>query len=86
MQALYTDNTPVVEGDRIRAKQQPGGLLPPGGWREGIAVPFPNHVENAEAVSGAGMDPFELHLFDGKGYMHIAPHIIERLPLQQNTR
>lgn len=53
MQATYTDGTPVQEGDRVRYRQTPGGLLSRGGWTEGVAVPYE-------------VDTDELHVFDGK--------------------
>lgn len=79
MQAKYTDGTPVQEGDRVRYHQTPGGLLPPGDWREGVAVPYPYPEDRREGLIAAGVDPDELHVFDGEHYYHAAPHIIERL-------
>ncbi len=70
MIALYTDGTPVQPGDKIRYRQQPGGLLPAGDWKEGIAALFPHTPEAVERIrkyneSHGGetlLDPDELHL------------------------
>lgn len=88
MIALYADGTPVTEGDRIRYRQTPGGLMAPASrngeyvWTEGVAVKYPPYQEEREWLLERGfIDPDELHLLaeDGR-YRHIAPHIIERLP------
>lgn len=38
----YMDGTRVQEGDHIRYHQAPGGLMPHGDWRYGVAVPDPD--------------------------------------------
>lgn len=72
MQALYTDGTPVNEGDRVRYHQTPGGLMAPATnsdgtikWHTGTAVKLPWYqgAENAEKRASAiraGIDPDEL--------------------------
>lgn len=91
MIARYTDGAPVIEGDRVRYHQMPGGLMAPQRfwtsdgwaiWREGIAAKFPGHQERREELLTRGyIDPDELHLLGRDGrYYHMAPHIIERLP------
>lgn len=83
MKALYTDGTPVIEGDSIRYRQTPGGLIAPSGkWDYGIATkfPHPDHIrEYAATHPDWAYDLDELHLLTSEGrYLHIAPHIIER--------
>lgn len=74
MIARYTDGTPVEEGDRIRYRQAPGGILPAsGGWTYGVARKYPHAPEQlarwadyvaAQAAKGLStmFDPDELHL------------------------
>lgn len=69
MKAKYTDGTPVREGDSIRYRQQPGGLLPAGDWKYGTAALFPPHQERREQLEAfnraegyLALDPDELHL------------------------
>jgi len=67
---LYTDGTPVQEGDKIRYHQAPGGLLQHGDWQYGIAVlhEFPlGDTTATEMVLEA----------DGKHY-NLCGHVIER--------
>jgi hypothetical protein len=75
MQALYTDGTPVQEGDRVRYHQCPGGLLPPESnpdgtikWHIGTAAKYPPYVERREELQTfnakqgyLALDPDELH-------------------------
>jgi len=74
--ATYTDGTPVLIGDTIRYRQQPGGLLPASPeWTYGIAAYFPPNHEgpgrarleayiSAQSEKGYGtmLDPDEIHL------------------------
>lgn len=72
MIALYTDGTPVQEGDRVRYHQHPGGMMAPESnsdgtvkWHTGFAVKLPWYQgpENAERRASAlraGIDPDEL--------------------------
>lgn len=69
MEAKYTDGKPVREGDPIRYRQQPGGLLPAGDWVYGVASLFPPHQERREQLEAfnkaegyLALDPDELHL------------------------
>ncbi len=95
MIARYTDGTIVQEGDRVHYHQHTGGLLAPEAnadgtikWHEGIAAKYPPYQERREELLARGfIDPDELHckVFEpaspwDSGYMHMAPHIIERLP------
>lgn len=41
LEALYTNGTPVIEGDKIRSRQSPGGIMSPGKGNEGIAGKCP---------------------------------------------
>lgn len=79
MEALYTDGTPVAEGDFVRYHQTPGGLMAPPSnldgsikWDHGVAIKYPYSVEQRERMlarierEGYGVDPDELHLY-GKG-------------------
>lgn len=69
MIALYTDGTPVQEGDRVRYHQAPGGLMAPPSdargnviWHYGIAAKFPGYQERREELLERGhIDPDELH-------------------------
>lgn len=76
LQALYTDGTPVMEGDRIRSRQQPGGILPPAPETEGVAGTCP--WEKTGTL-------YLVHIEkDWKGrertcYKHIFSHITERI-------
>lgn len=88
MDTLYTDGTRVREGDRVRYRQAPGGLLPPPSdadgkalWQEGVAVKFPHGQRGYErSAARGGVDPDELHLLADNGrHYRMAPHIIERL-------
>ncbi|MFZ2242788.1 MAG: hypothetical protein WAV90_25090 [Gordonia amarae] len=81
--AAYTDGTLVRAGDRIRYRQQPGGLMgayPQ--WREGVASRHPKYRDDAarrEAIA-CGLDVDELVLLDANGNTYtIAGHIVERL-------
>lgn len=84
--ARYTDSTEVQEGDSIRYKQAPGGMLPASGeWRHGTAQRFPHTEERrASMLAYSGrmgetmLDPDELHLHDDGHYYHIVGHIVER--------
>lgn len=62
----YTDGTQVREGDHIRYHQAPGGLLPHGNWRYGVATYLP------------GSDSRELFLLDDGHYYNLFSHVIER--------
>lgn len=69
MIATYTDGTPVKIGDPIRYRQQPGGLLPAGDWKYGVAGLFPQYQERREQLEAfnraegyTALDPDELHL------------------------
>ena len=70
--ARYTDGTIVHEGDSIRYRQTPGGLLPASGeWTYGTAQKFPHTPEaiarirayNASHGGDTLLDPDELYLF-----------------------
>lgn len=74
--ALYTDGTPVLHGDRIRYHQAPGGLIPPGPWREGVAALWPGRIRNP----AEWLDPAELYLYDDGHFYWIVGHVVERLP------
>ncbi|MBO0676816.1 hypothetical protein JRC04_05005 [Mycolicibacterium sp. S2-37] len=76
MIALYTDGTPVREGDRVRYHQTPGGLMAPPSnpdgsikWHEGIARRYPYTDEQRQRLldrrvrEGYGIDPDELHCY-----------------------
>ncbi len=75
MTATYTDGTPVVEGDKVRYHQQPGGMMAHGDWRYGVAATYPEQVANP----GKWQDANELYLRDDKGsYYGMTGHVIER--------
>lgn len=91
----YTDGTEVKEGDRIRYRQTPGGLLPASPeWTEGIAAKYPHTKEERERMDAfnlsqgyIALDPDELFLQTQKpngygtrtSYFYIYSHIIERI-------
>lgn len=69
--AKYTDDTPVQEGDKIRFKQAPGGILPASDeWVYGTAEKFPylpdfraRMLAYSERMNGETLlDPDELYL------------------------
>ena len=69
--STYTDGTPVKIGDRIRYRQQPGGLLPAGDWKEGVAAIPPWYLEPEkrarmiafnEREGYLALDPDEIHM------------------------
>lgn len=62
----YTDGSLVVDGDKIRYHQAPGGMLPHGEFIYGVAK---HHRDD---------DP-ELYLFDGHTHYGIYSHVIERV-------
>lgn len=62
----YTDGTRVQEGDNIRYHQAPGGLMPHGDWRYGVAAYVPK--------SGSR----ELLLLSEGRYYNLFGHVIER--------
>lgn len=88
----YTDSTEVKEGDKIRYRQAPGGLLPASPeWTYGVATTYPRSEgerERMEAFNRSqgyiALDPDELVLCadesygKGKVYYNIYSHIIER--------
>lgn len=70
--ARYTDGTPVREGDRIRYRQTPGGILPASPeWKRGTARKFPHTPEAVARIRAYNdrfggdtlLDPDELYLF-----------------------
>lgn len=66
----YADGAPVREGDLIRRRQAPGGLLPRSeSWRYGEAVRLPDGCERELYLQDDG---------DGRFY-HIYGHEIERV-------
>lgn len=70
----YTDGTRVQEGDHIRYHQAPGGLMPHGDWRYGVAARLP------EDRQSRGFRIDELHLLDAEGgYYGLYGHVIERV-------
>lgn len=84
--ALYTDGTPVQEGDSIRYHQQPGGLMAHGPWRYGIAQPAPADSGWREMAERSNwLDPDELFLYDPTTDRRygIVGHVIERAPTEQ---
>ncbi len=66
--ARYTDGTLVREGDRIRYHQAPGGMLPHGDWRYGIA---------ARQRAADPTDP-ELYLLEDGRLYNLVGHVVER--------
>lgn len=92
--ATYADGSLVLEGDRIRYHQAPGGLMAPGSdpdgniWNYGIAVKEPRYANDPEARERAtahGIDVDELFLqcesgpYKGSLCM-IYSHVVEKLP------
>ena len=81
--ATYTDGTEVSEGDRIRYRQAPGGLMAPSAeWVEGVAVKMQEFVDDPDRRQRAlenGIDVDELVLDAGDGGRYsIVSHIVER--------
>lgn len=82
--ATYTDGTEVQEGDRIRYRQAPGGLLPASpDWCEGVAGKMREFVESpdrAREATSNGIDVEELMLIcDDGSRRSIVGHIVERV-------
>lgn len=71
--AQYTDGSPVLPGDRIRSRQQPGGILAPAEPTEGIASTCPHDRSGTLYLKYT-------RLSGSVAYKHIAGHITERLP------
>lgn len=81
--ATYTDGDEVIEGDRIRYRQAPGGLMAPSSdWLEGVAVKMQEFADDPERRRRAldnGIDVDELVLDAGDGGRYsIVGHIVER--------
>lgn len=88
---LYTDGSPVREGDRIRYHQAPGGLLPPPSdahgnvlWTTGTAVhdsmlSVPPELRRKAELAGNPYQELVLRTEEGRKYMITGGHIIERV-------
>lgn len=72
LQALHTDGTPVKAGDRIRSRQQPGGILAPAPPTEGTAATCPWDESGTLYLK-------HLRPSGHVAYKHIAGHITERV-------
>ena len=72
LQALYTDGSPVMEGDAIRSRQQPGGILAPAAPTGGIAAACPWDDSGTLYLKYSRPDGSD-------AYKHIAGHITERM-------
>ena len=84
--ARYVDGTEVREGDKIKYRQADGGVLPPGGYRYGVAKKFPYSEREREAmmrhnekIGMLWLDPEELHLFDGESHFNIVGHVVHKV-------
>lgn len=70
--ARYTDGTPVSEGDRIRYRQAPGGLVPrSSAWRYGYAEKLARPYSDSP-------NELYLHCIDYRWY-YLVGHEIERV-------
>jgi hypothetical protein len=74
LEATYTDGSPVIKGDRIRYRQQPGGILPASmEWKKGVASKCPWDKSGTLYLKRTEPSGRE-------AYYHIFSHIVEKLP------
>lgn len=85
--ATYIDGSEVKEGDKIRYRQAPGGLLASSGeWRYGVAFKRPIVPEELARIRAFNekqgyvlLDPDELYLKEGNRLYYIVGHQVEKV-------